>query len=120
MKTKTVYKKSVFPADIDTVFALLKNLSTLQYIASPYASFAPVDGGGDIRWEAGQTASFRFKLFCMVPYGIHTIHVIEFSKDGIYTNEGNPHVSVWNHRIRLKALTDGTAEYSDEVEIGAG
>ena len=120
MKTRTVYKKSVFPADIDTVSSLLKKLNTLQYIAKPYASFSPVNGSGSICWKEGQTESFRFKLFCLIPYGVHTIHIIDFSKDGICTNESNPHVPVWNHRIRLNALADGTTEYSDEVEIGAG
>ncbi len=120
MKTKTVYRRSIFPAEEEHVFSLLKNLGTLQYIAKPYASFTPIDGDGCIRWEEGQIISFRFKLFCLIPYGIHTIHVVDFSKDGIYTNETNSHVPVWNHRIRLKALPSGETEYSDEVEIGAG
>ncbi len=120
MKTKVVYKSSIFPADIDCVFSLLRNLETLQYIAKPYASFTPIGGNSNIRWEEGQTISFKFKLFCFVPYGTHTIHVIDFSKHSIYTNESNTHVPVWNHKILLNALPDGTTEYSDEVEIGAG
>ena len=43
MKTKTVYKKCTFPSDIDTIFRLLTDLKTLQYIAFPYAKFVPVD-----------------------------------------------------------------------------
>lgn len=120
MKTKTVYKKSIFPADADSVFSLLRNLETLQHIAKPYASFTPTDGNCNVRWEKGQTISFEFKLFCLLPYGIHTIHVIDFSKDSIYTNESNTYVPIWNHRIKLKALPDGSTEYSDEVVIGAG
>lgn len=97
MKTKVVYKSSIFPADIDCVFSLLRNLETLQYIAKPYASFTPIGGNSNIRWEEGQTISFKFKLFCFIPYGTHTIHVIDFSKHSIYTNESNTHVPVWNH-----------------------
>lgn len=97
MKTKMVCRKSIFPADIGRVFSLLKKLETLQYIAKPYASFTPVNGTGN-----------------------HTIHVVEFSRDGIYTNESNTHVPVWNHRIILNTLPDERTEYSDEVEIGAG
>lgn len=48
------------------------------------------------------------------------IHVIDFSRHSIYTNESNTHVPVWNHKILLNALPDGTTEYSDEVEIGVG
>lgn len=59
-------------------------------------------------------------MFCILPFGTHTIHVIDFKKDGIYTNESNTFVPVWNHRIELKDNGNGTTEYSDEVEICAG
>ena len=39
MKTKEVYVKNTFQSDIDSVFKLLADVKTLQYIASPYASF---------------------------------------------------------------------------------
>ena len=120
MKTLTVNKSCIFPADIDTVFSLLTDLSTLQYIAKPYASFEPLNGKSDIKWQIGETISFKFRMFCLIPYGIHTIHVLKFSKDGIYTNENNTHVPTWNHFIELKDNGDGTTFYRDEVEIGAG
>lgn len=120
MKTKTVYRKSIFPADIDRVYRLLKKLKMLNFIARPYASFTPIGGDSDIRWEKGQRAAFRLRLFCVVPFGVHTINVISFSKQGICTHESNTYVPVWNHRIRLRSLPDGRTEYSDEVEIGAG
>lgn len=120
MKTKTVYKKSMFPADIDTVFDLLTDLKTLQYVASPYASFIPTGENTNIIWKEGRTYLFKFKMFCILPFGTHTIHVIDFKKDGIYTNESNTFVPVWNHRIELKDNGNGTIEYSDEVEICAG
>ncbi|UTC76551.1 hypothetical protein E4O04_00340 [Treponema sp. OMZ 799] len=120
MKTKTLYRQSVFPCEIDRVYSLLKNLSTLQCIAIPYAAFEPQTKSDDIEWYPGQTITFRFKIFGIIPYGIHTINVIEFSKEGIYTNESNTHVPMWNHRIQLIDNKDGTTTYSDEVEIGAG
>ena len=120
MKTKTVLKQSVFPADIDKVYSLLRDLSTLQYIAAPYASFVPLEKNEDMKWSPGQKTDFKFKMFGVIPYGIHTIKVIDFSKDGIYTNEGNVHIPIWNHRIKLTDNGDGTTTYSDEIEIGAG
>ena len=120
MKTKTVYKESTFPAEIDTVFDLLTDLKTLQYVASPYAGFIPIGDEQNIRWEEGRVFSFKFKMFCILPFGTHTIKVIDFKKDGIYTNESNTFVPVWNHRIKLKDNGNGTTGYSDEVEIGAG
>ena len=46
--------------------------------------------------------------------------MIDFKKNGIYTNETNTHVPIWNHCIVLKDNGNGTTDYSDEVEIGAG
>ena len=60
-------------------------------------------------------------LLGLIPFGIHTIHVIRFSEDeGIYTHEGNEHVPAWDHEIILKDLQGGFCEYTDRVEIGAG
>lgn len=120
MKTKVVYVKSTFPSDIDSVFKLLTDVKTLQYIASPYASFKIIGEDKELVWKEGQTFSFLFKMFCFIPYGTHTIKVINFNKDGIYTNESNTNVPIWNHRIKLIDNGNGTTDYSDEVEIGAG
>lgn len=117
---KIVYKKRTFPADINTVFNLLTELKTLQYIAFPYAKFEPLENNKNIIWKEGNIFTFKFKMFSVIPYGIHKIKVISFNKDEIYTNESNTHVPVWNHRIRLKENEDGTTDYSDEVEINAG
>ena len=114
-----VRRTSVFPAPRAMVFARLRELSTLQYIAAPYASFAPVDPGQPARWEAGGTSAYRFRLFGLIPFGTHTIHIERFDADEIRSREGNAHVPVWNHRIMLKDLGSRT-EYTDEVEIDAG
>ena len=120
-KERTLVKTSLFPAAKETVFAKLKELHTLQYIAKPYAAFVPEDGQDNIVWEENTVFSFHFKLFCVVPLGIHTIHVISFSSsDGIYTQENNPHVPTWNHRIILEQMDQDKTKYTDEVEIGAG
>ncbi len=121
MKSKTVVKTSVFAAPIKTIFGKLKELKTLQYVAAPYAAFSPIDGNENLVWEEGKTFSFRFRLFGFMPFGIHTIKVVEFSEEayGIFTNESNTHVPVWNHRILLKQI-ENAVRYTDEVEIYAG
>lgn len=117
---KTVYRKISLPANIDTVFELLTNLKTLQYIAFPFASFKPISDEQKIKWEEGHSFSFKFSLFGFIPFGKHLINVIDFKKTGIYTKESNTYVPIWNHRIKLTDNGDGTTEYSDEVEIEAG
>mgnify|MGYP000048845669 CR=1 FL=1 len=80
-----------------------------------------MDDAVNIVWEEGSITSYKFKLFGLIPFGRHTIHVIRFDEEkGIYTHEKNEHVPVWNHEIILRELPDQTCEYTDQVEIGAG
>ena len=114
-----VRKTSVFPAPKNVVLSRLQRLETLQYIAAPYATFTPVNETADFRWEAGAVSSYRFRLFGMIPFGIHTIRIERFDQDGIQSREYNRHVPVWDHLIILKDQGDRT-EYTDEVVIRAG
>lgn len=121
MKTMTMRKTSLLNAGKQTVFGKLKELKTLQYIAAPMASFIPVENEVNLKWEPGQTVSFRLWLFRIIPLGIHTIHVKRFDVDqGIFTNESNTYVPIWNHEILLEEQSDGNCRYTDIVEIGAG
>lgn len=121
MAIRTVKKTSIFPANKGEVFQKLRKLKSLQYIAYPYATFSPIDGIDNMLWEPGSTSSFRFCLFGIVPFGTHTIHVIRFSiEDGIYTQERNEHVPVWNHEIILEDMPDNRCIYTDKVDIDAG
>ena len=121
MKTKTIRKTSTFPASKKEVFKRLQKLETLQHVAAPYASFVPVDEKQSVEWIEGSTLSFNFYLFGIVPFGIHTIHVLTCNEElVISTHEHNKHVPVWNHRILLETIDENTTRYTDEVEIGAG
>ena len=117
----TVKKSSVFPAAKDEIFRRLQKLKTLQYIAHPYATFKSVDDTEELTWQEDSAFAFHFKLFALVPFGVHTIKVIQFDKEkGIYTQEGNKHVPVWNHKIILEKIDENTTKYTDIVEIQAG
>ena len=117
----TVKKSSVFPAPMGDVFSKLQRLETLQHIAYPYATFEPVNGKKELIWEKDTVAGFEFKLFGIIPFGIHTIKVICFSlEEGIFTEETNAHVPVWNHGIILEKVDENTTKYTDIVEIEAG
>ena len=105
-----VQKTSVFPAGRDAVFQKLQKLETLQYIAWPFATFAPV----------GSTSSYRFRLFGVIPFGTHTIHIVRFNPEGIRSREANEHVPVWNHDIIIAPVDANHTEYTDRVEIRAG
>ncbi len=99
----------------------MQKLKTLQYIAYSYATFELVKGNDELIWNAGTVSSFKFKLFGWIPFGIHTIKVIRFGlADGIFTNESNKHVPVWNHEITLEKVDENNTKYTDVVEIDAG
>ena len=116
---KTVKRTSVFPASKELVFNKLQQLETLQYIAFPYAAFTPVDPDDSPVWKAGTSSSYHFRMWGIIPFGIHTINIKRFDIDEIVSCEGNKFVPVWNHRIHLKDIGDQT-EYTDEVDIDAG
>lgn len=116
-----VERTAVFPANRHEVFLLLQRFETLQEVASPYATFTPLDGGDGVVWTAGETAKFRLRLFGIFPFGTHSIHVIRFSEtDGVFTQERNEHVPVWNHEIVLNERDGQSCLYTDRVEIEAG
>ena len=122
MKHRLIVRTSTFPADADTIWTKLSRLSTLQHIAKPYATFRPVDGSSDLNWLPGEGYRFRFRLFGVLPLGIHFIQVKRFDRVAgiVYTEESNPHVPVWNHTIRLEETGRDHTLYTDEVEISAG
>ena len=88
-----VKKTSIFPAPKETVFQKLQQLEMLQYIARPYATFESV-GKAVHTWTVGSTSSYRFRLFGLIPFGTHTIHIVRFDPDGVSSREGNEHVPV--------------------------
>ena len=114
-----VKKTSIFPASKETVFQKLRQLETLQYIARPYATFESV-GKAVHTWTVGSTSSYRFRLFGLIPFGTHTIHIVRFDPDGVSSREGNEHVPVWNHDIRLIEKDENHTQYTDRVEVHAG
>ncbi len=116
---KTVRKTSVFPASRKLVFDKLQKLETLQYIAFPYATFTPVDPDDPLTWKPGKRSSYLFRMWGIIPLGVHTIVIERFDIDEISSKEGNGFVPVWNHKIHLKDL-GGETEYTDEVDIDAG
>ena len=114
-----VQKTSVFPAGRDAVFQKLQKLETLQYIAWPFATFEPV-GNAVPTWTVGGTFSYRFRLFGVIPFGTHTIHIVRFDPESIRSREANEHVPVWNHDIIMEPVDANHTEYTDRVEIRAG
>lgn len=120
-KSKLLRVTTISPSSVSDIWDRLQHLKTLQYVAAPYADFVPAEGTAFL-WQKGKVFKFYLKVFRMIPFGVHTIEVVEWDRVAlsIYTNEWNDRVAIWNHRILLKELDENTTEYTDEVEIGAG
>ena len=114
-----VQKSSVFPASEETVLRKLQQLETLQTIAKPFATFEPIGETVPV-WAVGSTPAYRFRLFGVIPYGTHTIHILRFDPDGVSSRERNEHVPVWNHEIRLIEKDENHTQYTDRVEMPVG
>ena len=112
-------KSSVFPASKDRVFEKLQKLETLQVIAKPYATFDPIEAAESV-WKADTTTAYRLRLFGVIPFGTHRIHIVRFDPDGVSSHEKNEHVPVWNHDITIFPLDENHTEYTDKIEIRAG
>ena len=119
---RTVKKTSIFHADREKIWDYLQLMQTLQYIAFPFAVFKPVNGDDNFKWKEGESFEVYFRLFGIIPFGIHRIKIIQFDKVNyqILSNESNRFVPVWNHRIYLHSIDNEHTEYTDEVEIDAG
>lgn len=117
-----VNKSSIFPTDIDNVWKRLQKLKYLRYVAYPYATFHPAEGKKQLIWKEGRTFPLEFRLYGVIPFGIHTVHIVTIDEKShmIYSNESNPHVPVWNHRITLTSVGQNHTKYTDKVEIDAG
>lgn len=120
--SKIICKSSVLPAGAGAIWKKLQRLDSLQYIAAPYATFEPLGGRKTFTWKSGHFFSLKLKLFGLLPLGIHTIRILIFDREKltIYSHEGNLHVPVWNHLIKLKPIDDRHTLYTDRVEIDAG
>ena len=99
-----VQKTSLFPASKEMVFRKLQKLETLQMIAKPCASFEPI-GETISTWAVGSTSDYRFRIFGVIPYGTHTIHILRFDPDTISNRESNEHVPARTTTFKIRRET---------------
>lgn len=86
-----------------------------------YAYFKPLNKGIKT-WREGDVLQFHFRVFGILPMGIHTIQIYEMDQKmgRIISKEYNRAIPVWNHTIYLESAQKNTTLYTDEVEIDAG
>lgn len=97
--------------------------SSLQFIASPLLSFAPVQEGAlDGHWQAGVPYPLKLYLLKFIPLGRHTIQLVSIDKatNTILSREHGLIARVWNHIISFQQVAPDVVAYTDEIEIQAG
>jgi len=122
MKTRTVTVSSFLPAGAAQIRELLRELATLQYIASPYAQFSPIEANASVTWSEGSQTRLNLRIFGLVPLGVHTVRIVRFRDEPceVLSEEGNRTVPVWRHRITLEPYGRALTRYTDEVTLSAG
>jgi hypothetical protein len=115
--------RSVLKCPADLVWDRVQASATLQEVIQPLLWIKPSDGAGfPERWQEGESVTCRMYLFGCVPLGGHTIRFdrIDPQTRQIQTKEAGRLVRRWRHRIEVAPADDGSALYSDEVDIDCG
>ncbi|UQN08068.1 hypothetical protein [Deinococcus sp. QL22] len=95
----------------------------LEYVASPFQTFEPVQPYMLPQiWRTG-TYLVRLRLGGLLPLGLQWI-VISFPSSAVgfeLRDQGRGHLArTWDHRITVQALPGGRTRYTDAVEVRAG
>jgi hypothetical protein len=86
-------------------------------------SFHFLDGEWPAVWAVGPTYRLKMRIFGFLPFGgIHHLYVdrMEESTYEIATREWDRAAKVWNHTIKLQALSPTRIHYTDEIIIYGG
>jgi len=112
---------SVLPASADRVWALVRQSRTLVFITRGLLRFAGSDRFPP-EWHQGETVQTRLFFFGVLPAWRHrlTFDQIDPSERILATQEGGGLITIWNHRILVKAVSASACQYTDEIDIRAG
>ena len=101
----------------------LSDPRSLQFVASPILRFEPAEQGGlPAEWRVGPTYLLKLYLLGVIPFGRHTIQLLEIDEDEntIISRESGSVARVWNHTISFRESGPGVVTYTDRIEIDAG
>lgn len=96
---------------------------SLQFVASPMLSFAPVELGAlDGEWQVGRDYLLKIAFLHCIPLGHHSIKLIKIDRQNnrISSREKGSLVAVWNHEIFFTETSPNVVSYTDEIELQAG
>ncbi|MGF1471249.1 MAG: hypothetical protein ACFB50_05825 [Rubrobacteraceae bacterium] len=103
------------------VWALLKRKQTFLYVTRGVMG-VPAAKAWPEEHREGLKVRGRIWFFHAIPGWRHEIRVVSVDKERreIRTRERGGFVEVWNHLLKVEALSEESSLYTDEVEIEAG
>ena len=96
---------------IDNLKASTRGLMGIETIGTPNSD----------EWRAGETYTFRLKLFHFVPWAVHEVKMIKVDSNACSytTEEKGGAVRWWNHHLTIEPTKDGCVR-RDVIEFEAG
>lgn len=112
---------STIGTNIENIWTKIQDIETLREICKPKASFISC-GTSPLVWKEGETFVFKLFLHGFIPVGKHTINVVKMDRTSrdIDTVEYNKHVTIWNHYIKMREVSENATQYADIVDMYAG
>ena len=117
---------SDFERPAPTIAELLLKPETMCFLLHPVVRVVPRSPDRfPARWEVGRYRVSMW-LFGFIPLGSQDIVITEIVADpvasrwGLHDDGSGSLTRRWDHRIKLEALAEGRARYTDRVEIEAG
>lgn len=118
----TVRVRSRLAAPADQVWQLLLGKETFLFITRGMMTFTDSELWPETLFSPNTKIDTRVRFFGIGPAFPHQVQVVRVdeSEQEIDTVESGGLVSVWNHRMRVEALSSEQSRYTDEIELHAG
>lgn len=109
------------PASADQVWTNLQRKQTFLYITRGMLGFSGSDSWPE-RFAPGLEIQCRLWFLHVLPGWRHFLSVISVDHESmvLLSHERGGPMRKWNHTIRIKAVSEATCNYEDEIEIEAG
>lgn len=113
---------SDFDTSIDLFWGRIQNVSSLVEICKPLISFKSYSGDIPSKWDISKTYQLKLSMYQIFPALKHTICIKSMNNCSyeVVSAEYNKVVTIWNHIIGMKKLSDNKTTYTDVVDIYAG
>jgi len=118
----TVRVGTILPGPANRVWELLLLKDSFLYVTRGLMSYTDTDQWPTRLFTEGTTLTTRVRLFGLGPSFPHKVQVVRVdeAQREIETKESGGLVRVWDHRMRVDAVSEVTCRYTDCIEVQAG